>query len=303
MATESAKAQWETKAVDARRRRMRPNPAALAVCLLLALTVLGVAVQTLALSKDTRVFLLVASALALLIGIWRPQQWVGIAGIIVVAGLGAAGAYLYPANEPNIGRIALGTAIVLVLGGVAFWTGDILQRIYRRMVESRRMIDALTQIDPTTGVFKSNAGRERLDAEVARAVRYQRPFSLLVGKPHDWRGEVTQRGIENAQEIFAETLRTMTTALRQNDIVATEPDYSFLIILPETNAEGGEAAAEHLHLAVKGLLDVHFGLVQCPDDGTAAADLLREAQQALAFAEMANLPLVSRRALLVDGEG
>lgn len=303
MATESAKAQWETKAVDARRRSMRPNPAALAVCLLLALTVIGIAVQALTLSKDTRVFLLVASALALLIGIWGLQQSVGVAGIVVVAGAGAAGAYLYPANEPSIGRIALGTAIVLVLGGVALWVGGILRHIYHRMVESRRMIDALTQIDPTTGVFKSNAGHERLEAEVARAVRYQRPFSLLVGKPHDWRGEVTQRGIENAQEIFAETLRTMTTALRQNDIVATEPDYSFLIILPETTAEGGEAAAEHLHQAVKGLLDVHFGLVQCPDDGMVAADLLREAQQALAFAEMANLPLVSRRALLVNGEG
>jgi GGDEF domain-containing protein len=303
MATDLAKAQWETNAVHTRRQRMRSNPATLAVGALLTLTVVGVAVQALALTADTRVFLLVTSGLALLIGIWWPNLTLGILGIVIVAAAGAVAAYLYPASAPDVTRIVIGAAIALLLGCVALWVGGILRRIYRRMVESGRMIDALTQIDPTTGVFRAAAGRERLDAELARAARYHRTFSLLVGKPHDWRGEVTQRGMENAQEIFAETLRTIATALRQNDVVATEPDYSFLIILPETSAEGGEAAAEHLQQAAKGLLDLHFGLVQYPDDGTTTDDFLREAQQALAFAEMANLPLVSSRALLAEQGG
>ena len=42
--------------------------------------------------------------------------------------------------------------------------------------------------------------------------------------------------------------------------------------------------------------------VQCPDDGETEEGLLREAYQALAFAEMANLPIVSSRALIA-GEG
>jgi len=46
------------------------------------------------------------------------------------------------------------------------------------------------------------------------------------------------------------------------------------------------------------LLEVQFSLVQCPDDGETEEDLLREAYQALTFAEMADLPLVSRRALI-----
>jgi hypothetical protein len=52
---------------------------------------------------------------------------------------------------------------------------------------------------------------------------------------------------------------------------------------------------------VQGLLDVRFGLVQCPDDGETEEALLHEAYQALAFAEMVNLPIVSRRALIADG--
>jgi GGDEF domain-containing protein len=295
--------QDQAKEREQTRQRTRPNPAALAVCLLLVLTVAGVAGQAIMLSADTRLFLLVASGLALLIGVWRPRLWISTTGVVVVAAAGLATAYYYPETEPNHLRLAIGALIVLLLGFAALWAGGVLRRIYRGMVERGRMIDALTQIDPATGVFRSAAGRERLEAEVARAVRYQRPFSLLVGKAHDWQGEVARRGIENAQEIFAETLRTIAATLRQNDIVAAEPDYSFLVILPETIAAGGEAAAEHLQQATKGLLDSHFGLVQCPDDGTTAADLLREAQQALAFAEMANLPLVSRNALLVDNAG
>ena len=103
-----------------------------------------------------------------------------------------------------------------------------------------------------------------------------------------------------AQELYAETLRTSTTVLRNNDAVATEPDYSFIVILPETNAEGGEYAARHIQEAVQGLLDVRFGLVQCPEDGETEEALLREAYQALAFAEMTNLPILSRRSLVGD---
>jgi GGDEF domain-containing protein len=298
MATGTANGSW--KPMSGGRPRTRPNPAVPASCALLALTVAGVAAQALALAPDTRAFLLVASGLALLLGIWRPRLALSVVGIVLIAAIAAVAAYLYPATAPSVARIAIGAAIVLVLGGAALWVGGILRQLHRRMVESRRMVEALTQIDPTTGVFRAAAGREQLEAEVARAARYRRPFSLLLGKPHDWRGEVTLRGIEKAQEIYAETVRTMATALRQNDIVATEPDYSVLVILPETTAEGGEAAAAHLQQAVKGLLDIHFGLVQCPDDGITADDLLREARQALDFAEMANLPLVSRNALLAE---
>jgi GGDEF domain-containing protein len=64
---------------------------------------------------------------------------------------------------------------------------------------------------------------------------------------------------------------------------------------------GRRRLREHIQEAVQGLLDVRFGLVQCPDDGETEEALLHEAYQALAFAEMVNLPIVSRRALIADG--
>lgn len=272
-----------------------------AVCALLLLTVAGVAVETAQLAGNTRLLMLGATALGLLIGFWSPRMWLAIAAIIVIAGVAAAWAVTVKTSETSAFWIAASAAVAAILGCGAIRVSILLRRLYRRMRDNRRVIDALTQIDPTTGAFKPHAGRDRLRAEVTRAVRYRRSFSLLVGKARDWESEVEQRGTSGAQDIYAETLRTATTVLRNNDIIASEPDYSFIVVLPETTAEGGESAAQHIQEAVQGLLDVRFGLVQCPEDGETENALLREAYQALAFAEMANLPIVSRRALIGDG--
>jgi GGDEF domain-containing protein len=271
-----------------------------ALCLVLLLTVAGVATQAITLAGVARLLMLVATGASLLIGVWYPHDRVTIPAIAVVAVGAMVVASLLKASETSLLWIVIAGGIVAALGFGAIWVSSLLRHIYRRMRESRRVIEALTQIDPATGVFKPHAGRDRLRAEVTRAIRYRRPFSLLVGKASGWEAEIECRGISSAQEVFAETLRTATTVLRNNDIIATEPDYSFIVILPETTAEGGEIAAQHIQEAVQGLLEVRFGLVQCPDDGETQEALLREAYQALAFAEMANLPIVSRRALIAE---
>jgi GGDEF domain-containing protein len=292
------------KAAQPAKREPRPrtpfSASDTALCLLLLMAVAGVAIQAIKLSGNVRLLMLVATGLCLLIGVWRPRIWATIPAILIVAGGAVAVAYARKTNDQSLIWIVIGGAIAAVLGFGAIWVSSLLRRTYRRMRESRRVIEALTQIDPATGVFKPHAGRDRLRAEVTRAVRYRRPFSLLVGKAKDWEIEVERRGIGPAQEVFAETLRTATTVLRNNDIIASEPDYSFLVILPETTAEGGEIAAQHIQEAVQGILEIQFSLVQCPDDGETEEALLREAYQGLAFAEMVNLPLVSRRALIAE---
>jgi GGDEF domain-containing protein len=289
----------ERAALPAKREPRPQTPASssdAALCLLLVVAVAGVAVQSIELTGNVRLLMLAATGLSLLLGVWRPRMWTAIAAVLVVAGGATVVAYVIATNGGPRFWIAIGGAIVAVLGFGAIWVSSLLRRIYRRMRENRRIIEALTQIDPTTGVFKPHAGRDRLRAEITRAVRYHRPFSLLVGKAKGWEEEVERRGMQTAQEVFAETLRTATTVLRNNDIIATEPDYSFIVILPETTADGGEIAARHIQEAVQGLLDVQFSLVQCPDDGETEEALLREAYQGLAFAEMTDLPLVSRSA-------
>lgn len=282
------------------RATVRFTPSDAAVSALLILTIAGVATQAIRLTGNVRLLMIAATGLSVLCGFWRPRMWVALVGVALITAGAAAGAYALKTAATTLLWIGVGAAIVLALGLLSIWVSTRLRHVHKRMMDNRRIIDALTQIDPATGAFRPPAGRERLHEEVNRAVRYQRPFTLLVGRPRNWQMEVQRRGLETAQEVYAETLRTATMTLRQNDIVATEPEYSFFVILPETTAEGGEYAARHIQEAVQGLLEVRFGLVQCPDDGETDDGLLREAYQALAFAEMADLPLISRRSLVME---
>ena len=282
------------------RTRMQLTAADVAVCVLLVLTAAGVAVQATGLTGMARLVMVVATGLSLVIGFWRLRVWAAVLGITIVTGGGAAAAYALRGTGTKTLWIVVGALIVAALGLIGVWASGQLGRVYRRLRDHRRAIEALTQIDPATGVFKPNAGRDRLRAEITRAVRYRRVFTLIVGKPVDWESEVARRGMDSAQELFTEMLRSATTVLRNNDIIASEPDYAFIVILPETTAAGGEVAAQHIQEAVQGILAVRFGLVQCPDDGQTEESLMREARQALGFAEMANLPIVSRNALIED---
>ena len=197
--------------------------------------------------------------------------------------------------------IAVSAAIAAALGLLAIGVSSVIRRVYQQMRESWRIIDAFMQIDPATGAFRPRAGRERLRTEVARAVRYRRPFTLLIGKVSDETIEPNPPSAGVAHKRYDQALRTAISALRTNDIVANEPDNCFMVIMPETTAEGGEFVAQRIQEAAQGLVEVRFGLVQCPDDGETEEGLLREAYQALALAQMANVPIISRRALVAGG--
>jgi GGDEF domain-containing protein len=286
MATAVSKHTGQT--TQPRKREPRPwtpfTSSDAALCLLLLLAVAGAAIQATQLTDNVRPVMVVATGLSLVIGVWRPRVWAAILAILVVAIGAVAAAYAIETRATSLYWLVISGTIVAVLGFGAIGVSSLLRRMYRRMRENRRAIEALTQIDPASGVFKPYAGHDRLRAEVTRAVRYRHPFSLLVGKARGWEREVERRGIDAAQVLFVESLRTATTVLRNNDIIASEPDYSFIVILPETTAEGGEIAAQHIQEAVQGILEVQFSIVQCPDDGETEEALLQEAYQGLAFA-------------------
>lgn len=244
-------------------------------------------------------FALAMCALSIIIGLWQPQRVLTLAAVVVLGLLTAAIIYL---GQKGVKPVGLAASVVLVagLGVAALAVSQIVRSVYRRVAEYRRISEALTPLDASSGALKPAFGREKLRAEVARAFRYQRSFSLLIGRPADWRGELDRRGTEGATEAFNEAIRLVASRLRNTDIVALEPDHAFSILLTETTAEGGEYAAQHLQSALRseGQMDMRFGLVQFPDDGVTEDKLISEAYDALTFAEMANMPMASRRELL-----
>lgn len=91
--------------------------------------------------------------------------------------------------------------------------------------------------DPSTGVYSPTYFRHRLQQEVARSYRYQRPLTLLaVHCPAAARDEVA-----------AKVASMLASACRNVDLVARiEPDL-FAVLLPETTLEGADVVVTRTH--------------------------------------------------------
>ena len=113
-------------------------------------------------------------------------------------------------------------------------------------------LDALTLRDALTGLYTHRAFQERLREEVARALRYGQPMSLLIA---DIDGFATVN-YDLGYQVGDEILRRIAVVLqeddspdrvRTSDVVARYSGEEFVLLLPETakagRADQGGAAA------------------------------------------------------------
>jgi len=285
--------------VQVRRGIARPTTGDAAAGVLLLLGLASAVVLFGVLPTPAARLAIAACALAAVLGLWQISRAV-VALATVILALAVAGLIKTQQSDARLIGIALAALLIIVMGIAGLLASELIRSVYRRVAEYRRINEALTPIGPVTGALKHSFGHDRLRSEVARAFRYQRSFSLLIGKPADWRGEIERRSPEGAESARAEAIRLVASRLRNTDIISLEPDRAIAIILTETTAEGGEYAAQHLQSALRSenQMEMRFGLVQFPDDGVTEEKLVSEAYDALTFAEMANMPMASRRELL-----
>lgn len=124
------------------------------------------------------------------------------------------------------------------------------------------------QFDPLTGLPNRAAFDRDLAREAARAVRYQRPLSVVV---------VEVPGDEEAQVRRVATV--LVRNVRAQDVVYRSGPSSFAILVPETAADAVVYMVDRLRRVP--MPGVVFGTASHPDDGTDAVTLLHEAEARL----------------------
>jgi len=116
-------------------------------------------------------------------------------------------------------------------------------------------LDALTLRDPLTGLYTHRAFQERLREEVARALRYGQPMSLLVCDIDGFASVNYDLGYQIGDDI----LRRLAVVLQEDDspdrvrgsdIVARYSGEEFVLLLPETAKPGALTKAARLRDAV-----------------------------------------------------
>jgi two-component system cell cycle response regulator len=156
-----------------------------------------------------------------------------------------------------------------------------------------RRLEALATTDPLTRVLNRRALLDRLNAEVDRARRFNGVLSLLVLDVDHFKPINDTYGHLAGDSVLRQLGALLDDAVRKVDIVARYGGEEFVMLLPETNREGGILFAERLRDRVAGKafdvgleqpvhLTVSIGIASFPSPRvTTTEDLFARADEAL----------------------
>lgn len=155
-------------------------------------------------------------------------------------------------------------------------------------------VEALSIRDDLTKCFNRKKLEEDLDAEIARAKRYERPLSLLMVDV-DWFKKYNDfHGNSKGDELLKKLVEMFIDKVRTIDKVYRYSGEEFVILLPETERENALLVASRLQKMVEQeqfegeaesqpnkKVTVSIGVVNYPWDGNDKEEILKSANAAL----------------------
>jgi diguanylate cyclase (GGDEF)-like protein len=157
--------------------------------------------------------------------------------------------------------------------------------------------ERLSVTDPLTGAWNYRYFKRRFEQEIERSRRFGRVLALLMLDIDHFKSVNDRFGHQRGDEVLVELARRVTGSVRDIDTFARYGGEEFVLILPETNLEGGLAVAEMLRLATRRTpfggedsegvpLTVSIGVACFPEHATSPEELLRAADEALYEAKL-----------------
>jgi diguanylate cyclase (GGDEF)-like protein len=170
------------------------------------------------------------------------------------------------------------------LGEVATAFNSMSDRLGEAFAELQR----LSETDELTGLLNYRSIFQALESETVRARRYETGFALLVMDVDNFKRVNDTYGHpigDQVLKLVADVLREHT---RETDLIGRQGGDEFLILLPETRADGAAATAENVLAAISGRphitangqripVRVSIGLACFPEDGDQVDALIARA--------------------------
>jgi diguanylate cyclase (GGDEF)-like protein len=125
-----------------------------------------------------------------------------------------------------------------------------IQEVMAALEEARLDAENLARLDALTGALSRRALFEALDAEVARAKRYNIALSCLMIDLDRFKVFNDTYGHQFGDKILQQIVRVISEHCRTNDHLGRYGGEEFLIILPETRLAGATTFAERVRSAV-----------------------------------------------------
>ncbi|HEU5003157.1 MAG TPA: diguanylate cyclase [Actinomycetota bacterium] len=144
--------------------------------------------------------------------------------------------------------------------------------------------------DSMTGIWNHRYFQLRFDQEMDRSARFRRPFCLLLCDIDDFKAINDTFGHPVGDAVLMELARRVRSEIRDIDVLARYGGEEFVLILPETDTDGGFLVAEKIRKRVAQArfareaavpVTISVGLASFPKAGTDQTALLRAADVAL----------------------
>lgn len=181
------------------------------------------------------------------------------------------------------------------VGALGYFTDptdlDLLLSRARTLLDFKAYLDTCEEqafTDHLTGLANRRRFERHLEREVARTMRYGRPFCLLMLDIDRFKQVNDNHGHEAGDEAIKYLAKALQEGTRGIDLAARIGGEEFAVVLTETSLGGAMEVAERLRLAINGLeiptvgrIAASFGVAECPTSAQTDRELLAAADAAL----------------------
>jgi diguanylate cyclase (GGDEF)-like protein len=204
-------------------------------------------------------------------------------------------------GSPSIGLFALLALAVVVLLSLVVWMAKQILRPAEQLESSRVRLHDLYQLarvdslrDMLTGLGNHRAFQEESDRQIDASRRYGAPLAVVVINLDDFKAINDKLGHEGGDGILASFGQLIQGTIRTPDRAFRTGADGFAILLPHTDADGGEIFARRLLSAAleptRGTsqregISFSAGVSACPALATDRRHLIAQAEAAMASAK------------------
>jgi diguanylate cyclase (GGDEF)-like protein len=166
----------------------------------------------------------------------------------------------------------------------------------KALIQTNKKLAGLATTDPVTNLVNRRIILSRIEQEKNRMERGSKPFALIMVDVDNFKQVNDEYGHTGGDFVLVQLAELISISLRKQDEVARWGGDEFLIMLPETDVEGGQIVAEKIRTKI---LDTPFNYrdLQIPvtitlgvgvcEPGNGVGSCIRKADQALYLGKQA----------------
>jgi two-component system, cell cycle response regulator len=124
------------------------------------------------------------------------------------------------------------------------------QEMQEQLLTRERDLEAMAYYDELTGVANRRFAIRQLHALLSRARRHDQELSVILLDADRFKSLNDRHGHGAGDEVLRGLAQRLRARVREEDVVARFGGEEFLVVLPDTGAEGAATAAEDLRAAV-----------------------------------------------------